>query len=108
MKVYYEIDTLSNFILFFVCSALEFAFDHRGKHAQLPSALINETVSALSHLLRMDCKSKMSQDSVEKLVNILVSALLDERIHINHEVVKATNKVRFSSRHLGSPFAAND
>lgn len=88
-------NTLSNFTLFFVCSALEFAFDHGGKNAQLPSALINETVSALSHLIRMDCcRSKMSQDTVEKLVNILVPALLDERIHINHDVVKATNKVR--------------
>ncbi len=45
----------------------------------------------------------MSQDTVEKLVNTLVSALLDERIHINHEVVKATNKVRCSSRHLSFP-----
>lgn len=86
--------TLSN-LSCFVRSALEFAFDHGGKNAQLPSALINETVSALSHLIRMECcRSKMTQDTVEKLVKILVSALLDERIHINHDVVKATNKVR--------------
>ncbi len=87
--------TLSNFILFFGRSALEFAFEHGGKNAQLPSALINETVSALSHLIRMECcRSETSQETVEKLVKITVSALLDERIHINHDVVKATNKVR--------------
>ena len=78
-----------------VARALEFAFDHEGKNAPLPTALINETVSTLAYLLRMRCcRSKMSEKTVEHLVKVTVSALLDERIHINSDIVKATNKVR--------------
>jgi hypothetical protein len=77
-----------------VFSALNFAFDYGGKNAPLPTALINQTVTALSLLLRMQCcSSEMKQKTVEYLVNVTVSALLDERMHIDQNIMRATNKV---------------
>lgn len=94
--VYNYLHTFISTLSIFVHSALKFAFDHGGKNAPLPTALINETVSALTYLLRMRCcRSEMSEKTVEHLVKVTVSALLDERIHINHDIVKATNKVRY-------------
>lgn len=84
--------TESSFLSVF--SALNFAFDYGGKNAPLPTALINQTVAALSLLLRMQCcSSEMKQKTVEYLVNVTVSALLDERMHIDQNIMRATNKV---------------
>ena len=89
-----KIESNYNYCVDHVARALEFAFDHEGKNAPLPTALINETISTLAYLLRMRCcRSKMSEKTVEHLVKVTVSALLDERIHINSDIVKATNKV---------------
>ena len=85
---------------FFFRSALNFAFNHGGKNASLPVSLIDDTVASLSHLLRMQCcSSKMKQKTVETLVHVTVSALLDERFRDLDETLRATNKVRYGVIH---------
>eukprot|EP00984_Skeletonema_dohrnii_P004885 scaffold1721_cov119-Skeletonema_dohrnii-CCMP3373.AAC.3 len=89
-----KIESDYNTCMLTVASALNFAFDYGGKNAPLPTALINQTVTALSLLLRMQCcSSEMKQKTVEYLVNVTVSALLDERMHIDQNIMRATNKV---------------
>ena len=85
------------FLSFFVCSALKFGFSSR--HVIPPLSLINISVAALTSLFRMQYCHLIKQQTVEQLINITVSALLDERINdINLKdalapTVKATNKV---------------
>lgn len=91
--MYFHNGSLTQLLIIFR-SALNFSFSHGGKHGRLPLSLINETVAALSYLLRMNCCcSEMKQTTVEYLVNGTVSALLDERINDFHDIVKPTNKV---------------
>lgn len=88
---------ISLFRLFFVCSALKFGFSSR--HVIPPLSLINISVATLTSMFRMQYCHLIKQQTVEQLINITVSALLDERINdINLKdalapTVKATNKV---------------
>lgn len=98
--MFYTLPFISPVVSFFFRSALNFAFNHGGKNASLPVSLIDDTVASLSHLLRMQCcSSKMKQKTVETLVHVTVSALLDERFRDLDETLRATNKVRYGVIH---------